>query len=128
MTLFGKIIGVAFVAVTAYSLLRVEQPQIGRLLIVAAGCLILIILSDSISTVIRTVSSLGKNAGLSSAVFSSLIKIVGIGYLTEFSVSLCNDSDCSSLGKKIELGGKIVILLSAMPIITDIISLLEALL
>lgn len=128
MTLFGKIIGVAFVAVTAYSLLRVEQPQIGRLLIVAAGCLILIILSDSISTVIRTVSSLGKNAGLSSSVFSSLIKIVGIGYLTEFSVSLCNDSDCSSLGKKIELGGKIVILLSAMPIITDIISLLEALL
>lgn len=128
MTLFGKIIGVAFVAVTAYSLLRVEQPQIGRLLIVAAGCLILIILSDSISTVIRTVSYLGKNAGLSSSVFSSLIKIVGIGYLTEFSVSLCNDSDCSSLGKKIELGGKIVILLSAMPIITDIISLLEALL
>ncbi len=127
MALFGKIIGVAFVAVTAYSLLRVEQPQIGRLLIVAAGCLILIILSDSISTAIRTVSSLGQNAGLSSSVFLSLIKIVGIGYLTEFSVSLCNDNDCSSLGKKIELGGKIVILLSAMPILTDIISLLEAL-
>ncbi len=127
MELLGKIIGVAFVAVTAYSLLRVEQPQIGRLLIVAAGCLIVILLADPISSVIRTVSSLGKSAGLTSVVFSSLLKIVGIGYLTEFSVSLCNDNDCSALGKKIELGGKIIILLSAMPILTDTITLLEAL-
>lgn len=128
MELLTKILGIAFVAVAAFSVLRTEQPQISRILIIAAGCLIVFLLVDPIATVIRTVSDLGKRSGLSTTVFSSLLKIVGIGYLTEFSVSLCNDSDCASLGKKIELGGKIIILLSAMPILTEIITLLEGLL
>ena len=128
MELFVKIVGIAFVAIAAYSLLRTEQPQIGRFIPIAAGCLILILLADPITTVIQTAKNIGSRSGLSSTVFTSLLKIIGIGYLTEFTVSLCNDSDCSSLGKKLELGGKITILLSSMPIINEIITLLEGLL
>ena len=128
MELFIKILGVAFVAVTAFSVIKTEQHQIGRFIPIAAGCLILVLLADPIATVIRTAKNLGSRSGLSTTIFTSLLKIIGIGYLTEFAVSLCNDSDCSSVGKKIELGGKLTILLSAMPILTEIITLLEGLL
>ncbi len=127
MDLFIKILGIAFIGTTSYLLLRSTQPQISGLIVVAAGVLILLLLSDPILNVIQTLGMLGENSGLTKTVFSSLLKIVGIGYLTEYSVSLCDDCGCSSLGKKIELGGKIVILLSALPIITQIVDLIGGL-
>ncbi len=128
MELFIKVIGIAFVAIAAFSILKTTQPPIGRFIPIAAGCLILVLLAAPISTVIRTAKDIGSRSGISSTVFTSLLKIIGIGYLTEFAVSLCNDSDSASLGKKVELSGKITILLSSLPIISEIITLLEGLL
>ena len=121
METFIKVIGIAFVAVTTYSLLKQTQPQFASVLIVAAGVLILIILTDHIKTALGFFGDIVRKTGIEQNVFSSVIKIVGIGYLTEYSVSLCEDSGCLSLSKKIELGGKLVILVSALPILTEII-------
>ena len=128
MELLLKIIGIAFVAATCYVLLKSTQPQIGSLLMIAAGVLILFLLGDALVTIVTTLTNLGAKAGMDASVLSSLLKIVGIGYLTEYAVSLCRDADCVSLGKKIEFGGKIVILLSTLPLIENIVKLLEGIL
>ena len=121
MEIFFKVIGIAFVAIVSYSLIKTSQPQIASALIIASGVLILIILADSISSVVTFFGDIAEKTGIDKTVFSSVIKIIGIGYLTEYSLSLCEDSGCASLGKKIELSGKLVILISSMPILTQIL-------
>ena len=61
--------------------------------------------------------------GVDNALFALLIKIIGVGYLTEYSVSLCNDFDCASIGKKLAFAGKIVIFLMALPVVKTLIDL-----
>ena len=54
-----------------------------------------------------------------------LLKITGIAILTEFAVSICQDSGESAIANKIDIGGKAIIITISLPIIS---SLLETLL
>lgn len=119
-----KIIGIGFVAVTGYNLLKYSKQEFANFVLIGAGCIILILLSDKISQAINTFQGIAQKARIDSAVFAVIIKIIGIGYITEYSVSMCEDSGCTSIGKKIELAGKITIFIMAIPIITNIIDLL----
>ena len=56
--------------------------------------------------------------------FVILLKIVGIGYLTEFSCGLCNDSGNSAIALKLQLAGKLTIFIMSIPIISKLIDLL----
>ena len=123
-----KIIGIAFIGLISYLLIKNTKPDIAPLLLISVGATMLILLSDTIVNVINVFTNLSSQAGLPENILSSLLKIIGIGYLTEYASELCKDSDCSSLGKKIELAGKLVILVSTLPIITSVIHTIEDLL
>ena len=124
MEIFFKVIGIAFVAVVAFNLIKSTQPQVASLLIIASSVLIILVLIDPLLSVLSFFDDITQKTGLNKEIFSLLIKIIGVGYLTEYSLSLCEDSGCASLGKKIELSGKIVILLFSFPIIKQIIGLI----
>ena len=83
---------------------------------------------DSATNIISVFNSLVSKSGVSSGIFSAVLKIIGLGYITEFSASLCNDAGATSIGNKILLGGKILILISALPIVTNLIDIIAELL
>ena len=123
-----KIIGIAFVAVVGYNVLKYSKQEFAGFVLIGAGCIILILLSEKIAEAVTVFQGIAQKANLNSAVFSMILKIIGIGYITEYSVSLCEDNGCSSIGKKIELAGKITIFLMAIPIISGIIELIGGIL
>ena len=49
--------------------------------------------------------------------------MTGIAILTEFAVSICIDSGETAIAKKIDLGGKIIIVSISIPIITALLEL-----
>ena len=55
--------------------------------------------------------------------FTTLLKIIGVGYLIEFAASICNDSGNSSIADKIILSGKLIIFALSLPIITNLFNL-----
>ena len=122
-----KVIGIGLVGAIAALLLRNARSEYAPMAVIAAGIVILIITLSALSDVIVAFEEIVDKTGLNRALFSSLLKIIGIGYLTEYSVSLCNDLDCASIGKKISLAGKITIFLTAMPIVTSLIKAISAL-
>ena len=123
-----KIIGIAFIGLISYRLITTTKPDLAPLILVAIGATILILLSDTIGKMITSFSELSDKAGLSSTVLSAVMKIIGIGYITEYASSVCEDCSCSSIAKKIELSGKITIFIMAFPIINGIILTIEGLL
>ncbi|MDE7192304.1 MAG: stage III sporulation protein AD [Clostridia bacterium] len=117
-----KIVGIAIVGCVCTLLLKNTQSQYAMLSSLATGIIILIIALSSFSKVILSFQAIIDKTGVNSSLFATLLKIIGIGYITEYSQSVCDDLECGSIGKKVSFAGKIAIFLLALPIIENLIN------
>lgn len=122
-----KIIGISFVALVGYNILKYSKPEFSVALVVAAGTIILVILSDKIIESVAAFKFITEKSGLSENTFSMIIKIIGIGYVTEYASNVCEDGGSKSLGQKIRFAGKITIFLLALPIVYNVFTVIEGL-
>jgi stage III sporulation protein AD len=53
----------------------------------------------------------------------ALLKIIGIAYIVEFGAEICRDAGENAIASKIELAGKVLIAIMAIPIITSLLEL-----
>ncbi len=128
MELIFKIIGVGLVTCIAVLILKPVRADFAMIISLVGGVIILVMILSSITSAISLITSIANKTGINSNLLALVFKIIGIGYLTEFSASLCADAGSSGLGDKILLGGKIVILIMAIPIVTNIINIVLELL
>jgi stage III sporulation protein AD len=61
------------------------------------------------------------NAKVNLIYVETILKIIGIAYITEFAAQITKDAGQGAIASKIELGGKIFILAMAIPILTVMI-------
>ncbi len=123
-----KIIGVGLITSIAVLIIKQIKPEIAIVVGMAGGIIMILMLVDALTSIVSSFSSILKSSGLSGNVFSAVLKIIGVGYITEFSANLCADSGSTSIADKILLGGKIIILVISMPIISNIIEIISGLL
>ena len=119
-----KIIGVGLIALIIIILLNQYKPEFVIYVSLLTGALILFMVLDKLTGIIDLLSSLSSKAGVSSQFLGILLKITGIAFLTEFAVSICNDSGESAIANKIDLGGKIIIIAISVPIISALLVLI----
>ena len=101
------------------------RPEFAVYVSILAGIFILVLSISQISGVINLLKSLASKANINSEFLGIILKITGIAILTEFAVSICQDSGESSIASKIDIGGKVMIITISIPIIS---SLLETIL
>lgn len=61
----------------------------------------------------------------SGAYLGTLLKVVGITYLCEFSAGVCKDAGYSSISGQIEVFGKLTVLFAGMPILFAVIEYIQ---
>lgn len=91
------------------------------MLIVFTGCAIFLFLVDQIYLIINMVENLAAQANVNLVYVETILKIIGIAYIAEFATQITKDAGQGSIASKIELGGKILILATAIPILTVMI-------
>jgi len=91
------------------------------LLTIFVGCVIFLLLVDQISSVIRMLQNIAVDANVNMVYLETILKIIGIAYIAEFGAQISRDAGQGTIASKIELGGKIIILAMALPILTAII-------
>ena len=123
-----KIIGVGLITLVSYLLVKQVKPEIAICISLGGGIIMISMIVNYCIDIINVFTSIVDKTGLDGGIFKTVLKIVGIGYLTEFSASICNDSGNSSIGDKIMLAGKIIILVYSLPIVTSIIDILVGIL
>lgn len=64
------------------------------------------------------------NAQINLVYVETILKIIGIAYIAEFASQITKDAGQGTIASKIELGGKIVILAMAVPILTALIEMI----
>ncbi len=128
MDLIYKIVAIGIITSIATLIIKPIRSDFALMIALTGGIIILLMLLNYLTSVFDAFKLIINSTGISSSLYSIVLKIVGIGYLIEFSAGICNDSGNSSLADKILLGGKIVIMVMALPIITNILQIISELL
>ncbi len=124
MVIIFKIIGLAFVIVVAVMVVKQTKPEMAILVGVAGSIIFFFYIIDLLEQAFGVFTYILDSTGLNSELFVVLLKIIGVGYLTEFSANICNDSGNSAVASKILLAGKLVIFVLAIPIIKSLIDII----
>lgn len=123
-----RVVGVGLLGVMLATMLRRNTPELHLIVLLATGVAILAILLSSMAGAINSFADLMQQAGVDQSLFAGVLKIIGIGYVTEYAASMCRDADAASVADKIQLGGKIAVFLLGLPIVTTLVQTLASLL
>jgi stage III sporulation protein AD len=119
-----QIVGFAIVTVTIIIVIKSQKPEIAIQVSIAAGIIIFLMAAAKLSAVIQFLKEFTEKANMDMVFFTTLLKIIGIAYIAEFGAEICRDAGESSTASKIELAGKVLIVVLAVPIITSILELI----
>lgn len=119
-----KIIGIALIALIIIILLKQYKPEFVIYVSLIAGVLILFLVIDELTGIVKLIQSIADKASINSQFLSILLKITGIAFLSEFAVSICKDSGEAAIASKIELGSKIVIISMSIPILSSLLEII----
>ena len=120
-----KIIGVAFVTAISAILLKSTKPELSFAVTVTGIIVILLFIVDSLQGVLGVFSSIAQATGVENGLIKILLKIVGVGYLTEFGAGILNDFGSQAVADKIVLGGKITVVILSLPIFQGLLQLVN---
>ena len=113
-----KISAMGIVTAFCVVLLREQKSEVAMLVGIAGGCIILRSVIDYFTQVFSTLSSIAEKTGIPTSIYKTVMKIISIGYIADFSAGIVEDSGQKALAEKIILGGKLIIMVLALPIIT----------
>ena len=125
MTDIIKIIGAAMITAITTILLKASKPELSFAVLLTGVIVILLFLLDLLKGSLSVLNSIATTTGVQNGLIRILLKIVGVGYLTEFSAGVLIDFGASSVADKVILGGKLTVLLLSVPIIESLLSLFK---
>ena len=125
------IFGVAIITTFLVLMVKPHKPEIAILLGLAGGIIVVLLFVESLQGIINSLTQIagatgigGSEGNAGGSMLSALLRIIGIGYLTEFAAGICEDAGNTSMSKKVTLAGKILILVLALPIINNLIDVI----
>ena len=122
-----KLVGIAIIGVIVVSLLKTAKPEFAVFATIATGVVMVVTMLSSLQSVILAFDGIVKKSGIDDGIFTAVLKIIGIGYLTEYSASVATDAGYASIAQKLQFGGKIVIFLMSISIVTALVDVVSAL-
>ncbi|MFS0656371.1 stage III sporulation protein AD [Bacillus sp. 179-C3.3 HS] len=116
-----QIVGLGLIATFLALIVKEQKPTFAFMVVVFTGCVIFLYLIDQIYAIISMIEKIAASAGVNMKYVETILKIIGIAYIAEFGAQLTKDAGQGAIASKIELGGKVLILVMAVPILTVII-------
>lgn len=117
---------VAILTAVVALLLRRQSPQTALLLSIGAGTLIILSVLKNILLTTESVNTLLSAGGINSDYIVILFKVLGICFLTEFTCDTVTEAGMMSLATNISFAGKVIVLMTTMPMFRDMLSAISA--
>ncbi|MDE5548011.1 MAG: stage III sporulation AC/AD family protein, partial [Clostridia bacterium] len=109
-------------------LLKGTKPELAFAVTIAGSIILLLFTFELFRDSISIFSKIAEATGIQSSMVKILLKMVGIGYLVEFSAGILNDFGQNSVADKLVFCGKVVVLILAVPILESVLMLIGQLL
>lgn len=125
MTVFLQACGAILLAVILVLILGSHSKEIGTLLVIGVCSMVAMAGINILRPVIDFIQNLEHLGGLDNTMVTALLKVTGIGILSEVVSLVCTDSGNASLGKAMQLLGTATILWLSLPLFSALVDLLQ---
>ena len=93
------------------------KAEYGIYLGAALSILIFFQILGKLNVILEVIKTIGEFLPLNKIFAGTLLKMLGITYVAEFSTSICQDAGYQTIARQIEILGKLTILVMSMPIL-----------
>ncbi len=100
-------------------ILKEEKSSFSLFTAIMTCILIFVLILPLLGEIMERIKEIGEGLDIYSEYISLMIKALVTAYVSMFSSQLCRDFGQNSIGDKIELGGKVIILISAASVMED---------
>lgn len=112
-----QIIGLGFVVMLLILIIKQQRPELAVQLGLTLSAIIFLMVLSKLNVVLDLFRDLAEKANISQMYLNTILKIIGIAYVTEFGAQVCRDAGEGAVAGKIEFAGKILVMVLAVPII-----------
>ncbi len=119
-----KIVGLGLIAAILSVVLRSEKPEISLQISIVTGLVIFLFIATKLSYVLDILNMVAQKIDVDLIYITTIFRIVGIAYISEFGAQICRDAGEAAIASKIEFAGKVLIMVLAVPILVALLNLL----
>lgn len=123
--IFVRCAAAGLVSVILILTLRGKNSEFALVVSLACCCMIALSAVNILKPVLDFLDRLRSLGNLDHQMVDILLKIVGIGFLGELSVTVCADSGNSAIGKMLQVLASAVIVYLALPLFSALLELVE---
>lgn len=116
-----QVVGLGLLATILVLVVKEQKPMFAFIISTFAGIAIFLFLIGKIEVVIQVLEDLADRSGIQPIYLKTILKMIGIAYIAEFGAQIVRDAGQDGMASKIELAGKVLIMVLAIPIISVII-------
>lgn len=116
-----QIIGCGFLTLLLWLVLQQYKSTFHIFVVIAFGALVFLSAAGQLQELLRNLMRFCERAGLNVIYLTTIFKMIGIAWLTEFLCQVCRDAGSAALAVKLEFAAKIAILLMAFPVLTAVL-------
>ena len=123
-----RLAAIAVTAALCAAVVRKGAAELGLVLAMVAGAILLSASLDALSAVRDLMDLLSDTAGLSPAVVAPVVKTTGIAILTRLAAELCRDAKESGIAAFVVTAGAACALCAALPLLETVLTMVTGLL
>ena len=103
--------------------IKKQSPEIALIITIAASVRIFLMVLPMIAEVVGVLSNVGAMLDGGMRYVSLAFRVIGVAYMSELGASVCADAGETAIATKIDLGGRVIIMVLALPIVVDIVGI-----
>ena len=105
--------------------LKGTRPEYVTFITMGIGVMILGLAVDKLQYLFQTVSKIQQNLSIDPEYFFTLIKMVGITYIGQFSAGICKDAGHQATAVQIELFCKLSVMVLSVPVLMAMLETIQ---
>lgn len=123
-----KIIGVGITGAVAAITVRQYKPEMAVPIGIATAAILFLMVLSQVGYVIDVIRMTADRLNLNPEYITAILKMIAVAYLAQIGAEICRDAGQNAIAAKVELAGKILIVVLSVPILLSLMNLLIGLL
>ncbi|MCL2572892.1 MAG: stage III sporulation AC/AD family protein [Defluviitaleaceae bacterium] len=103
-------------------IIKKQSPEIALIITIASSVLIFLMILPMLTQAVGVLTNVGNMLDGGFEYVSLALRVIGVAYMAELGSSVCTDAGESAIATKIDLGGRVIIMVMAMPVVIDIVT------
>lgn len=122
------LVGLGVVLALIAVVLRQHRPEAAMMVTLAGGIYIMFRIMGYLLPIVEQTNSILQTTGVNPEYAGILFKALGICFLTQIACDACRDAGETAIAAKIEMAGRVGVLAVSLPLFTQVLSVVLALL